>query len=86
MLKSVQNNSSNGGPDAALECTLYSEFDVALEGAPQSSIKRAIKDAKEVDKKDAFDIALHVALEGAFVSAIEHATVGSSQGILKGVS
>ena len=32
--QSVQNNSSNGGPDAALECTLYGQFDVALEGAP----------------------------------------------------
>ena len=34
MHKSAQNNSSNGGPDAALEGTLHSEVNVGLEGAP----------------------------------------------------
>ena len=28
------NNSSNGGPDSALECTLHDGLNVALEGAP----------------------------------------------------
>ena len=34
MRKGAQNNSSNGGHDAALEGTLHSEVSVALEGAP----------------------------------------------------
>ena len=34
MRKSAQSNSSNGGPDAALEGTLHSEVNVAIEGAP----------------------------------------------------
>ena len=33
MLKSAQNYSSNGGPDAALEITLHGEVNVALEVA-----------------------------------------------------
>ena len=36
MYKSAQNNSSNGGPDAALG-TLHLGLNVALEGAPQCS-------------------------------------------------
>ena len=38
MRKSAKNNSSNGGPDTALEDTLHGEVNVTLEGAPQSSI------------------------------------------------
>ena len=34
MRKSPQNNSPNGGPDAALEGTLYGRVNVSLEGAP----------------------------------------------------
>ena len=34
MRKNAQNNSSNGGPDAALEGTLHSEVNGALEGEP----------------------------------------------------
>ena len=34
MLKCVQNVSSNGGPDAALEGPLDGRLNVALEGAP----------------------------------------------------
>ena len=34
MRKSAQNNSSNGGPDAALESTLHGGFNVALKGPP----------------------------------------------------
>ena len=34
MRKSAQNNSSNNGPDAALECTLHDRVNVTLEGAP----------------------------------------------------
>ena len=38
MRKSAQNNSSNNGPDAALECTLHDRVNVTLEGARQSSL------------------------------------------------
>ena len=34
MRKSAQSNSSNGGPDAALEGTLHDGVNVTLEGAP----------------------------------------------------
>ena len=34
MRRSAQNNSSNGGPDAAIEGTLHGRVNVALEGAP----------------------------------------------------
>ena len=34
MRKGAQNNSSNGGPDVALENTLHGEVNVTLEGAP----------------------------------------------------
>ena len=34
MRKNAQNNSSNGGLDAALEGTPHNEVNVALEGAP----------------------------------------------------
>ena len=34
MRKSAQNNSSDGGPDAAIEGTLHGGLNVALEGAP----------------------------------------------------
>ena len=34
MCKSAQNNSLNGGPDAALEGTLHGGMNFALEGAP----------------------------------------------------
>ena len=34
MHKSAQNNSSSGGPDAALEGTLHGGVNVALKGAP----------------------------------------------------
>ena len=34
MRKITQNNSSNGGPDAALGGTLHSGVNVALEGPP----------------------------------------------------
>ena len=44
---------------------------VALEGAPQSSILKAIEDAQEV--------AFGVVLESAFVSAIEGALEGISE-------
>ena len=38
MCKSAKNNSSNGGPDTALEGTLHGGVNVILKGAPQSSI------------------------------------------------
>ena len=34
MRRSAQNNSSNGGPDAAIGDTLHGRGNVALEGAP----------------------------------------------------
>ena len=37
MHKSGQNNSSNGGPDAALEGTLYGRVNVSIEGVPLKS-------------------------------------------------
>ena len=37
MRQSAQNNSSNGGPDAALEGTLHVVVNDTLEGAPKSS-------------------------------------------------
>ena len=48
MRKIVQNNSFNGGPDAALESTLHGEVYVALEGAAQ--FKEPLKMHKKVTK------------------------------------
>ena len=38
MLKGAQNDSSNDGPDTALEGTLHGELNVAFEGATWSSL------------------------------------------------
>ena len=46
---------------------------------------RAINDTQEVDKKDAFDVALDGALKGGFASATEYAIYDLSEGTPIGV-
>ena len=41
--KSAENNSANGGPNAALECTFHGELNVALEGVLWVYFKEPLK-------------------------------------------
>ena len=47
--------------------------------------KEPMKMHKKVTEKDAFDVALDAALKGAFVSAIQDTTEGSSEDMPNGV-
>ena len=85
MWKSAQNNSSNSGPDAALEgtllrlsscCTWWYALALALK-----SHWRCIRRWR----KDAFYVAFDGALQCAFAIAIEDATEVLSEGTPKGV-
>ena len=51
MRKSAQSNSSNGGPDAALEGTLHSEVNVAIEGHLRVQFKEPLKMHKVTKRK-----------------------------------
>ena len=69
MQKCVQNDSSNGGPDAALEGAIDSGPNVGLEEAPQSSIYKQFK-WQESDIEDVSEVLLDGALKYEHVSAV----------------
>ena len=74
----IHKGAQDGAPDVALKVTLlvalelhvFMQFSIHKSVQNDSTFYRVIQDAQEGDRKDAFDVALDGALEGAFVSAI----------------
>ena len=62
MCKSAQNNSSNGGLDAAIKGILHVGLNVALEGAPWVHLKEPSKMYKKMTKTISFKLDLKVHL------------------------
>ena len=80
MHKRIQNCSSNGGPDAALEGALDGGLNAGFEWAPQSSLCKQLKVHNKVTKRMHLTFYLMTfALKYEHASAFEGAPDGSSE-------